>query len=69
MPTYEYECSACNCGFEIFESMTENAYSPVPPCPNCDPDGENPSTMYKYFGNMKPSFKIDGEGVFKPGWH
>jgi len=69
MPTYEYECSACGRGFEVFESMTENAEYPTPHCPECDPERERPSTMYKYFGNVRPAFKLGGEGVHKPGWH
>ena len=32
MPTYEYECEACEHGFEKFQSMTDK---PVKTCPVC----------------------------------
>lgn len=32
MPTYDYECAACQERFEVFHPML----APVPPCPNCD---------------------------------
>ena len=30
MPTYEYECSKCHKGFEIFQSMKDNALTTCP---------------------------------------
>ena len=69
MPLYEYQCEACEVIFECFESMTENAKSPLPHCPKCDPLQEKETTMYKYMGNCRPSFKIEGDGVYSPGWH
>jgi putative FmdB family regulatory protein len=32
MPTYDYECDACNHTFEEFQSMTEK---PLKKCPKC----------------------------------
>ena len=32
MPTYEYECAACNHRFEKYQSMTEKA---IKKCPKC----------------------------------
>ena len=32
MPTYEYECTSCQHGFEIFQSMTD---APLSVCPRC----------------------------------
>ena len=32
MPTYDYECSACEYQFEKFQSMTEK---PIAKCPKC----------------------------------
>jgi len=32
MPTYEYQCDACEHGFEEFQSMTE---MPLKKCPKC----------------------------------
>jgi len=32
MPTYEYECEACGCQFERFQSITA---SPIRKCPHC----------------------------------
>ena len=32
MPTYEYECSACNSTFEAFQQITER---PKRKCPHC----------------------------------
>lgn len=32
MPTYEYECRACNHHFELFQSMSD---APVTVCPSC----------------------------------
>jgi len=32
MPTYDYECSACGHGFEVFHSMTAE---PLSECPEC----------------------------------
>ena len=69
MPLYEYQCSSCETIFETFETMTENAEAPTPHCPHCDPDFERPTTMYKYLGNCKPAFRIEGGGVYNPGLH
>ena len=69
MPLYEYECTDCSGRFETFETMTENASSPVPNCPKCDPEQENETTMFRYMGGTAPSFKIEGGGVHNPGWH
>ena len=32
MPTYEYECQACKCSFDVFQAMTAK---PVRKCPHC----------------------------------
>lgn len=64
MPIYEYECSSCGSGFEIFETMQEHADNPVPHCPDCDPKGERPTTLYRYMGNVAPRFKVNGEGAY-----
>ena len=32
MPTYEYECAACQSRFEVFQSITED---PLKRCPDC----------------------------------
>ncbi len=32
MPTYEYECVACDSKFEVFQSITED---PLKRCPQC----------------------------------
>lgn len=32
MPTYDYECTACNHIFEVFQSMSKR---PVRKCPRC----------------------------------
>lgn len=32
MPTYEYECRACNHAFELFQAMSDE---PVKVCPQC----------------------------------
>ncbi len=32
MPTYEYECRACNHSFELFQAMSDE---PVKVCPEC----------------------------------
>lgn len=69
MPSYEYECSACGVIFECFESMTEHVELPTPNCPKCDPFQEKKTTMERYMGNCKPAFKIEGGGVYSPGWH
>ncbi|MDP8265807.1 MAG: zinc ribbon domain-containing protein [Candidatus Aceula meridiana] len=36
MPTYEYECSECGHGLEIFQSMTEKRLTE---CPECKKEG------------------------------
>ena len=69
MPIYQYQCSACEGIFELFETMTENYENPVPHCPKCDPDEEHETTMFKYLGNCRPSFMIEGPGVYNPGLH
>lgn len=69
MPIYDYHCSSCDMLYEVFESMTQNSENPVPHCPKCDPKEKKPTTMYRYLGNSRHSFKITGEGVYKPGWH
>ena len=70
MPTYDYQCSSCDVIFQCFESMTENANNPtVPHCPTCDPDMDNDPTLYRYFGNSRPAFRIEGGGVYNPGLH
>ena len=32
MPTYEYECTSCGHGFEVFQSMSD---PPLKDCPEC----------------------------------
>ena len=32
MPTYEYECQACERGFEVFQTMTAKS---IRKCPHC----------------------------------
>lgn len=67
MPTYEYQCSACETYYEVFESVEDHVKFGTPTCEKCDPADENPTTMYRYFGNNNPTFKIDGKGVHNPG--
>ena len=69
MPFYEYQCSGCEGMFEMFESMTDHINNPIPHCPKCDPKKKKPTTLFRFLGNNKHSFKITGEGVYKPGWH
>lgn len=64
MPTYQYQCDSCETIFECFESYKENKENPPTHCPRCDPDVTGPPTLYKYFGNTRPGFKLNGEGVF-----
>ena len=64
MPMYQYECSACELQFELFESISENIERGAPHCPKCDPEGERDTTMFKYFGNCRPAFKVNGEGAY-----
>lgn len=64
MPLYEYECSGCGAGFEIFQSMTENREDPPTDCPNC----EEENSLFKFLGNCNPAYNIQGEGVFRRGW-
>lgn len=69
MPLYDYQCSSCEVIFETFESMTENANLPIPHCPKCDPLQENETTLFRYMGNCRPSFRIEGGGAYSPGLH
>lgn len=32
MPTYEYECKSCGYGFEVFQSMSDEALRECPEC-------------------------------------
>jgi putative FmdB family regulatory protein len=32
MPTYEYECKSCSHGFEVFQSMSDQALKDCPQC-------------------------------------
>lgn len=32
MPTYEYECTSCGSGFDVFQSMSD---APLSVCPSC----------------------------------
>ena len=49
--------------------MTEDYENPVTHCPKCDPEEKEEGTMFKYLGNCRPAFKIEGDGVYSPGWH
>ncbi len=70
MPIYQYQCSACETIFETLATMTEDYEDPATHCPKCDPDHEKEEgTLFKYLGNCRPSFKIEGKGVYDPGWH
>jgi putative FmdB family regulatory protein len=70
MPIYQYQCSACETIFETLATMTEDYEDPATHCPKCDPDHEKEEgTLFKYLGNCRPSFKIEGKGVYNPGWH
>src|SRR5215204_2430592 len=42
MPTYEYQCDACNHNFDEFQSMTEK---PLKKCPRCGKE-----TLRRLFG-------------------
>lgn len=64
MPVYQYECSACELQFELFESISENIERGIPHCPDCDPDGENDTTMFRFMGNCRPAFQVKGEGAY-----
>lgn len=54
MPTYSYICKACEHGFEILQSFSEEA---LIKCPKCE--GE----LRKQFGNLGVSFK--GSGFYR----
>ena len=70
MPIYQYQCSSCEGLYETLATMTEDYEDPLKYCPKCDPDEESEDgTMFKYLGNCRPSFKIEGGGVYNPGWH
>tara|TARA_R110002051_G_C8565255_1_gene474884 strand:- start:426 stop:644 length:219 start_codon:yes stop_codon:yes gene_type:complete len=72
MPIYQYKCKECEIMFETLETMTENYERPVPHCPECDPEEDKDTTMFKFLGNCRPAFNLkgpEGRGFFKPGWH
>jgi len=51
MPTYEYKCSDCGHGFEIFQAMSDE---PLKKCDNCN------GNLRKVFGNTGIIFKGSG---------
>tara|TARA_R100001377_G_scaffold32694_1_gene17819 strand:- start:1459 stop:1668 length:210 start_codon:yes stop_codon:yes gene_type:complete len=69
MPIYQYQCKTCEKIFETLATMTEDYEDPATHCPACDPEEKEEGTLFKYLGNCRPSFKIDGPGVYSPGWH
>lgn len=54
MPTYSYQCKACQHSFDLQQSFSEDALTL---CPECS--GE----LKKVFGNLGVSFK--GPGFYK----
>ena len=64
MPIYQYECSACEGQFELFETMTEYKERGIPNCPECDPEGENETTMFRFMGTCRPAFQVKGDGAY-----
>jgi putative FmdB family regulatory protein len=64
MPFYQYECSACSMQFELFETMTEHKELDTPHCPQCDPEGDNETTMFVFMGNVRPAFQVKGDGAY-----
>ncbi len=58
MPTYEYECTACNELVEMVQSITEPAKTQCPAC-----------KKHKLKRNItKSSFILKGRGWFKDGY-
>lgn len=64
MPRYQYQCSSCEAFYEVFESISENIANGIPHCPKCDPERKEETTMFKYFGNCRPSFQVKGDGAY-----
>lgn len=54
MPTYEYRCKACDHGFEIVQSFSDDA---LETCPECG------GSLKKVYGNVGIAFK--GNGFYK----
>ena len=59
MPTYGYVCDSCGYRKEEYRNMSERD-SPLY-CPGCK------KKMERLLG-VGSGFKIDGGGVYKPGW-
>lgn len=64
MPLYTYECSKCEKHFEEFASMKEYNSNDLPHCPNCDPEAEEETTLFRFMGNVNPSFQVKGDGAY-----
>jgi putative FmdB family regulatory protein len=64
MPTYEYECSACNHAFEALQSMTE---AKLTKCPKCGKKklqrliGSGAGMIFKGSGFYETDYKRKGE--------
>ncbi|MHC4883603.1 MAG: FmdB family zinc ribbon protein [Planctomycetota bacterium] len=63
MPTYEYECSACEHAFEKFQSMSAR---PVKKCPECGKNkvqrliGAGSGIIFKGSGFYETDYKRSG---------
>jgi len=62
MPTYDYQCDACDHTFELFQSMTE---SPKKKCPQCGRRklrrliGPGAAIMFKGSGFYKTDYRSE----------
>ncbi|MBU3693133.1 MAG: FmdB family transcriptional regulator [Candidatus Nanopelagicaceae bacterium] len=54
MPTYQYQCNACEHAFEVVQSFTD---APISACPECGKD------VRKIYSNVGIVFK--GSGFYK----
>ncbi|NBV11576.1 MAG: FmdB family transcriptional regulator [Actinobacteria bacterium] len=54
MPTYQYQCNACEHAFEVVQSFTD---APISVCPECGKD------VRKIYSNVGIVFK--GSGFYK----
>jgi len=68
MPDYEFYCTECDEMWSVFMKMEDyEEEKKLARCLDCDPKKENPSTLERFMGNVKPRVKITGVGVFRPG--
>jgi len=62
MPTYDYECDACHCTFEEFQSMSDE---PLKKCPKCGKNklrrlfGAGAAVIFKGSGFYQTDYRSD----------